>query len=255
MVNDLGGCRYNRVAVAEPPAGGPGRRPRCDIPEADTLCPMPRDRQAVTTAAKPALGDRLRNAFLKPLPPGSESSAKESSKSRSPAELEEVLRVADDKERVIGLIAAPFAAAIGILVIGALISNDPAALLPSGAVNKLHVPPSTYHELLVVLLALSVMMLATAFFRKRLFLGITTALYGLALFNMHYWGFGIPFLLCGSWLLVRSYRAQKDLKLATAAGQGLRTSTSRAGGSGAGRNRPNKRYTPPSPRAKRATSR
>ena len=31
--------------------------------------------------------------------------------------------------------------------------------------------------------------------RKRLFLGIATALYGLAIFNLHYWGFGIPFIM------------------------------------------------------------
>ena len=40
------------------------------------------------------------------------------------------------------------------------------------------------------------------------------ALYGLSIFNLHYWGFGVPFLLFGSWYLVRAYRLQQKLKLA-----------------------------------------
>ena len=38
------------------------------------------------------------------------------------------------------------------------------------------------------------------------------ALYGLAVFNLHYWGFGVPFILAGAWLLVRAYRLQRDLQ-------------------------------------------
>jgi len=34
-------------------------------------------------------------------------------------------------------------------------------------------------------------MLVSAMLRKRVFLGIVTALYGLAIFNLHYWGFGV----------------------------------------------------------------
>ncbi len=45
-------------------------------------------------------------------------------------------------------------------------------------------------------------MLVTAYFRKRFFLGIAMALYGLSVFNLHYWGFGVPFLMVGAWLLV-----------------------------------------------------
>ena len=130
-------------------------------------------------------------------------------------ELEDVVRFADDKERLIGLIAAPLAATIGILVIGALIANDPAALLKDGQVNKLHVSVSLYQSLAGVLLGLSVLMLGLAFFRKRMLLGIVMALYGLAVFNLHYWGFGVPFILAGAWLLVRAYRLQRALREAT----------------------------------------
>jgi hypothetical protein len=86
--------------------------------------------------------------------------------------------------------------------------------------------------------------MATALLRKRFFLGLTMALYGLATFNLHYWGFGVPFLLFGAWLLVRTWRLQQSLKLATGdapvsraqkSRPTPRTSTPRA----------NKRYTPP----------
>ena len=40
-------------------------------------------------------------------------------------ELESQVRLANDKERLIGLLAAPVAAAIGIVVISTLIVNDP----------------------------------------------------------------------------------------------------------------------------------
>ena len=164
----------------------------------------------------------MRRAFLKPAdaapaPP------------QSVGELEEAVRTADDKERLTGVLMAPFAAAIGLLIIDAQISNDPPARLSSGLANKAHVSVGLYHELLVVLLAVSLLMLVVALLRKRLYLGIVMALYGLAVFNLHYWGFGIPYLLAGSWLLVRSYRLQRDLKEATGGG---------GGGGGAGRGRP-----------------
>ena len=46
-----------------------------------------------------------------------------------------------------------------------------------------------------------------------------TALYGLAVFNLHWWGFGVPFVLVGAWYLVRAYRAQRALKEATGVGR------------------------------------
>ncbi len=66
-----------------------------------------------------------------------------------------------------------------------------------------------------MLLALAFVMLIMAMRRKRLFLGMAMALYGLTVFNLHYWGFGIPFILFASWYLVRSYRLSRDLRLAT----------------------------------------
>ena len=130
------------------------------------------------------------------------------------------IKTASDKERAIGLIAAPFAALIAFIIITTLINHDPAALLANGQVNPRHASVSVYHELLLVLLAMSVLMMVTALLRKRLFLGLTMALYGLATFNLHYWGFGVPFLLFGAWLLVRTWRLQQSLKLATGDGAG-----------------------------------
>jgi len=96
--------------------------------------------------------------------------------------------------------------------------------------------------LFLALFGLALIALACAWFRKRLFLGIVLALYGLSVFNLHYWGFGVPFLLIGSWYLVRAYRIQQKLKLA----QGDDGPGGSAGSAGpARRASPNKRYTPP----------
>jgi hypothetical protein len=90
---------------------------------------------------------------------------------------------------------------------------------------------------------LALVMLVTTMLRKRLFLGIATALYGLAIFNLHYWGFGIPFVMCGAWYLVRAYRLQRDLKFAKGeAPSRYGPKTQRSGSSYVAQ--PNKRYTP-----------
>ncbi len=77
-------------------------------------------------------------------------------------------------------------------------------------------------------LALALAMLVGAWFRKRLVIGIACALYGISFFNLHYWGFGLPFILIGSWYLVRAYRLSQKLKLAKS------TDTPRLGPSGRG---------------------
>jgi hypothetical protein len=173
---------------------------------------------------KAPLGERLKNALLKPANPQPMPATDETPSSVE--ELEAAVRSADDKERLIGLLAAPIAAMIGFAITSLDISNDPAS-------GSKHVNPSTYYELELVLLALAFVMLVMAMRRKRLFIGMAMALYGLTVFNLHYWGFGVPFILFASWYLVRSYRLSRDLRLATE-------------GSAEGRApRASKRYTPP----------
>ena len=147
-------------------------------------------------------------------------------------EIEAAIARADDKERAIGLIAAPVAALIAILVAGNQINHAVAT----------HQSTSEYYTLLYTLAGMSVLMLVTALLRKRLILGMVTALYGLGIFNLRYWGFGIPFVMIGAWYLVRAYRLSQKLKLA-----GGGTSASRADGTTPRSPRPrsNKRYTPP----------
>jgi len=209
-------------------------------------------------AGKAPLGDRLRNAVMKPVDPAAPSKPGKAAEPghQSVEEIEASLRTADDKERLVGLLAAPFAAAIGIIVVNTVISN-PQTVTKNGHVTKVPVNVGAYHNVELILLALAVGMMGAAWFRKRLILGIVMALYGLAVFNLHYWGFGIPFLLGGSWLLVRSYRLQRDLREATAGGTPGRPGQGR-GNQGRGRGstdtsgpRPNKRYTPPPARPKR----
>ncbi len=160
---------------------------------------------------------------------------------RPAEEVRDAIKRADDKERAVGLIAAPVSAAISFIVITALIDRNSVA----GA--KHYTPASTYHELLLVLLALGVLMLVTALLRKRLFLALSLALYGVALFQLGWLGFAVPFVLAGAWYLVRSYRLQQEFKRAESTdatvvrGKGSASNGSRSGP----RPRQNKRYTPP----------
>jgi len=199
------------------------------------------------------LRQRLSTFFLKPPDPSRTGATRAAagpgsvSARQTVEELEDTARFANDKERLVGLLAAPFAAAISLLVYGALVANDPAASLKDGIANSKHVPPSLYADLLAVLLVLSVAMLTTAWFRKRLFLGCAMALYGLAVFNLHYWGFGVPFVLFGAWLIVRAYRAQRDLRAATGAAGPSVARASRGGAAAPVMPSASKRYTPPSP--------
>lgn len=180
--------------------------------------------------------ERLKYSMVKP---DDEPGAKDQPEDRPAEEIQGEIQRATDKERAIGLIAAPVAAAIGFLIISALINHDPAV----GTKN--YVNPSLYHELLAVLLALSLLILGTALWRKRLFLGIALALYGLAVFNLHYWGFGIPFVLAGAWFLVRAYRLQQELKRVDPSAVPPRRTNKATGSSNGARPRANKRYTPP----------
>jgi hypothetical protein len=204
----------------------PGRDPDAD----DDLVP-----------SRPTMWQRLQSAMLKPAPAdagttGLTRSAKPATEGPTTVpELEAAVARADDKERLVGLLAAPLAAAIGLLVSGSLIANDPKALLSNGQIDKAHVAPSLYLELGGVAVALGMLMLVLALLRKRLYLGITMALYGLTIFNLHFWGFGLPYVMAAAWLLVRAYRLQSKLKEAKAA----------AGAATPGRALPNKRFTPP----------
>jgi hypothetical protein len=199
---------------------------------------MPAARQDVEYGPPPKLKlrlvDRLRNAALKPEDPEAAVRSRGANE-LSGEELEVEEKRATDKERAIGLLAGPLATIITFLVVHDLVVNDPSARLSDGAVNKLHVNLSTYSELFVVLIILSFGITATALWRKRLFLGMVTSLYGLAIFNLHYWGFGVPFVMVGAWYLVRAYRLHRNLKESTAGGPSV---TSRPAS--------NKRYTPPS---------
>ena len=158
------------------------------------------------------------NFMLKPAP-AEDDDAKKSPYDGGPTtipEIEAAIKQANDKERLIGLLVAPVAAAIGLLITASLVANDPKAHFPNGQIDKLHANPSTYVAFGAIALVLALVMLGAAWFRKRLVLGIATALYGLSIFNLHFWGFGIPFIMIGAWYLVRAYRLSEKLKHAKA---------------------------------------
>jgi hypothetical protein len=156
-------------------------------------------------------------------------------------EIEAAIARADDKERMVALFAAPLAGLIGLIVTASLINNDPKARLANGAINTHHTNPTLYLEIGGTAFVLALLMLGLAWWRKRLYLGIVMALYGLTIFNLKFWGFGIPYLLAAAWYLVRHYRLTQKLKLATAGGGGGTAGRPSPGG-------PNKRYTPPTGR-------
>jgi hypothetical protein len=161
-------------------------------------------------------------------------------------ELEVAVSTANDKERLIGLVTAPFAALISLITVFSKINNDPAARLKSGQINPLHTSTTVYEELLLLLVVMSILILVLSLLRKRLFLGIVVALYGLAVFNLKFYGFGVPFIMVGAWLLVRAYRLQRNLKEATGELPGGYGGSRRAGrNSGISGPSANKRYTPP----------
>ena len=172
---------------------------------------------------KPTLSERFTRAVIK----ADSRPAAEAQGPETVEELEAAVSHADDRERLIGLAAAPLAGLVAIIVASSLGSK---AGKPTSSVDS---------SLVLVLFGLAFVMLASAWFRKRLFLGVALALYGLSVFNLHYWGFGVPFLLIGSWYLVRAYRLGQKLKLARA-----EDGPSGSGGP-ARRAQPNKRYTPP----------
>ncbi len=172
--------------------------------------------------------ERVKYAMVKP-----DDSPKDAvpHEDRSVDEIQADIAQANDKERAVGLIAAPIAALVGLLISSASVHYA----------QTHHQSVTVYDELTYVLLGLSVLALAFAWWRKRLFLGITLALYGLAVFNLHYWGFGVPFVMVGAWYMVRTYRLQQELKRATvvdAPRPRTRTNGARA--------KANRRYTPPS---------
>ncbi|MGP0030994.1 MAG: hypothetical protein ACLPVF_10875 [Acidimicrobiales bacterium] len=187
-------------------------------------------------AARPTLWMRFQNAVVKP------DSAPKKDKAPDDRTLEEIdaqIKRADDKERAIGLVAAPLAGGIAIIISGSLINHAVAT----------HQSTTAYYELMWVLVLMSVLMLGLAWFRKRLPLGIVMALFGLSIFNLKFWGFGVPFVMVGAWYLVRAYRLHQARKAA-----GGESASYRPGSANAPRAalpRPNKRYTPPTAPVKR----
>jgi len=188
--------------------------------------------------------ERLRYTMVKP---DDDGNVKKDEPVLSREELEATIARADDKERNIGLVAAPVGAIVALFVSADLIHHA----------QQTGQSTSTFQTLTFVLLAMSLLLLGVSWFRKRLFIGIVMALFGLGIFNLHYWGFGLPFVLGGAWYLVRAWRLQAKLKLAGGrTGQsygpphGL-SSSNRLPSAGGVLPRPNKRYTPTTAKTKR----
>jgi hypothetical protein len=175
--------------------------------------------------------ERLKYAMVKP----DDADEAPTTDERSVEELQAEIRFSTDKERAIGLVAAPIAAIVGILISTASIDYA----------RTHHESLRVYDELTYVLLGLAVLILVASLLRKRLFQGITLALFGVAVFQLKYSyiGFAAPFVLAGAWYLVRASRLQQALKRAE--GGASDSSRARARSSNGARPRANRRYTPP----------
>jgi hypothetical protein len=220
------------------PSGVSLEGPGDDTPPSLTLWHrlLPRLSRSSSGQPKPRLADRLRDAALKPEDPDKAARSR-GAYDLTGEELEIEAKQANDKERAIGIFVGPLATLIAFLVIHDLVVNDPPARI-NGVIDKLHVNPSSYYDLFAVLIVLSVLMTVMALWRKRLYLGLVIAMYGLAIFDLHYWGFGVPFVMVGAWYLVRAYRLQRNLKYST----GETSVTARPASN---KRYKNKRYTPP----------
>jgi hypothetical protein len=191
--------------------------------------PSPRNNGDVEDDAQPMTRwERLKYTLVRA---DEEPHDKSRTEDRAVEDIEEDIRRSNDKERAIGLAAGPVAALVGIVISSSSIDYA----------RTHHESLQTFETLTYVLLGLAVLILVSSMMRKRLIQGITMALFGLAVFNLRYWGFGIPFVLAGAWYLVRAYRLQQELKRAEAGS----TAAPRTKGAATGaRPRPNKRYTP-----------
>ena len=181
--------------------------------------------------------ERLKYAMVRP----DDSDERPAADERSAEELQTSIRWADDRERAVGLIAAPVSALISFIVIGADVNRNSSAT----TAPKNFVPASTYHWVLLVFLALSVIMLVSAWWRKRMLLAISLALYGVGLFQLGWLGFAVPFVLAGAWYLVRAFRLQQAFKKAEAEEVSPKRSSARTGNGARPKARPSRRYTPP----------
>jgi hypothetical protein len=179
--------------------------------------------------------ERLKYAMVKPDDSVARPAAADE---RSAEDIQYAIRYADDRERAVGLIAGPISALISFIVIGSMINRNSQPTTTA----KNFVPASTYHWVLLVFLALAVVILVSAWWRKRMAMAISLALYGVGLFQLGWLGFAVPFVLAGAWYLVRAFRLQQAFKKAEVE-EGVKThSTTRTSKP---RARANRRYTPP----------
>ena len=184
------------------------------------------------TPPKLTLWERFRYTVVKP---DDDAAAKPEEPAQTVEEIEAEIARASDKERNLGLVAAPIGAIIALFISADLINHA----------RTLNQSTSTYQTLDFVLLGMALLILVTAWLRKRLFEGIVLGLFGLGIFNLHYWGFGVPFIMAGAWLLARSYRLSQKLKLAAVNKEKGYVPPPRGLPSAGGvLPRPNKRYTP-----------
>ncbi len=260
-----------------PPGGGPSRGDTGGGDKADA---------GGAPATKP-LGARLRDSLIKPAPgtsaPGGGAKRQPTKADpfpdKSSEELRSQIRTLDDRERLYTLIAAPLGAAVGITGMIVTLQRNPAVGV------KGHQSPSSILLVGAIAIALAVLALVGGLLRKRSFAAFSLMFLGFGASLAGGSFAALPFLGLGLWFIFRSNKMQKALvsrgdhprQQRARAGGGTRSGAAARGGganrraaaarSGSaapeGRQRrvrrgkapaqvgppPNKRYTPPKPKA------
>ena len=160
---------------------------------------------------------------------------KEGQPVRPVEEIQEDLRRSNDKERTIGLVAAPVAAIVGIAISTASINYARTLQPERSCLRRADVRPPRTRRPDPGGIAVAQAPVSGDHGR--------TVRSGRLPVHYTYVGFAAPFILVGAWYMVRAYRLQQELERSEADVGGVRRNS--ASPSRGARPRPNKRCTPP----------
>ena len=156
---------------------------------------------AGTNGARPTVGGRMRDSFLKPGAATNRGRPAEVLAEMSREEIAHRIKKLDDRERMLALYAAPAGAVIGILLTALAIHVNPALH------HKNHVAESTILFEGGARILLSGLVVAAAISRRRSLVGFALLFLGTSLALP----FALPFWGLGGYLIWRVFKYQKAL--------------------------------------------
>ncbi len=176
------------------------------------------DGNGTETPVRPSLGDRIRSG----LQPGGANKSVGRDQTTSPRSSKQIVERLDDRERLFCFAAAALAVVAGIAIYVVETENKNFRL------TKGELTPETT---LVLGFVVGGLLLGATLLGRRAPVGFV-ALFGFLFFGTRYFA-GIPFLVLAVWLLVRSYKFQKEAAATRKAALADGTSAARSGTRGA----------------------